>query len=675
MTEQSHGALDFARLRSTGALTLVGANERNGTTQLLLNSVLNPSCAFPGTISVVSRSAESVYGIPAVADVRDLTGDLGVGWLMTGPDGTLDVLEKAGGRFDAVVVFGGGYAEVGNTQGEEQLRDWAARTGVPVFGPQSVGFGFFSARRNFLDIMWKHPIKPGPVGIVAHSGGILTALCGAMTSRGPGAAAAFALGNEAVQDAAGLIGGLLEDDEVETVVGYLEHFRSIQRFASVAARAAELGKPLVLLVGGRTEVGSSMAASHTGALATPYQLVKGVAEQFGVVLVDSLDEIVDSVNVLLRNGRRRFGRGRVGYFSNTQGLNVILADALSTKGMLPTPLATETRAALPGRPPAPGNPYDAGAGKLARPEEFVAQVATFVGDPGIDIVCHQIHQQATVDQATHLRRHNDFNRVAREAGKPVVVGFATDEADLRDDVEAGVTVAGGQPRAVAMVRALSAWSAPTPPFLPPNPTTVAQGPTVVLTGAEARSALASVPLDWPDEIRVGLDEDIEAALSRVRHPVVLKAETGDAHRAAVGAVLVGLPDLESAAAGIVYLRSRFAGAIAVIHHVPHDAEYFLGLSRAEDGTPLLIVDRGGRELGSRTVLRVLPLTDEQGIDVVSEVIPGLDVGYLAELVPALLALLHEETVEAVDLNPVVVIGGRLTVLDGKVHRVRREERR
>src|SRR5699024_3558015 len=57
-------------------------------------------------------------------------------------------------------------------------------------------------------------------------------------------------------------------------------------------------KPIVLLKGGRTDEGTKAAASHTGAMSNDYEIIKGICVQFGVVLVNDYEELVDTMILL-----------------------------------------------------------------------------------------------------------------------------------------------------------------------------------------------------------------------------------------------------------------------------------------------------------------------------------------------------------------------------------------
>jgi hypothetical protein len=72
------------------------------------------------------------------------------------------------------------------------------------------------------------------------------------------------------------------------VLGYVEGITD----GSGLRRLAALGKPVALLVAGRSAAGQRAAASHTGALANGRGVVEAALSQYGIVAVDDVDELL-----------------------------------------------------------------------------------------------------------------------------------------------------------------------------------------------------------------------------------------------------------------------------------------------------------------------------------------------------------------------------------------------
>src|SRR5439155_24945157 len=100
-------------------------------------------------------------------------------------------------------------------------------------------------------------------------------------------------GNECVLSFTAYLQYLLEDPEVQLVLGYLEDAREGEAFQAAARRALVLDKPLIIMKTGRSEAGAKASISHTGSLAGVDEVYQAVFSQNGVLRAESLDELLD----------------------------------------------------------------------------------------------------------------------------------------------------------------------------------------------------------------------------------------------------------------------------------------------------------------------------------------------------------------------------------------------
>ena len=80
----------------------------------------------------------------------------------------------------------------------------------------------------------------------------------------------------------------------------MEQFRQPRRFLELARRARAAGKFIVLLHPGRSKAAHESAATHTGALAGDYEVMHTLVTHAGVIHVESMEELVDVSQILVR---------------------------------------------------------------------------------------------------------------------------------------------------------------------------------------------------------------------------------------------------------------------------------------------------------------------------------------------------------------------------------------
>ena len=80
----------------------------------------------------------------------------------------------------------------------------------------------------------------------------------------------------------------------------VEQIRDPRRFLALAARARAAGKPIVLLHPGRSAAARASAQTHTGAMTGDYAVMRALVTHAGVALVDTLEELLDLGELMIR---------------------------------------------------------------------------------------------------------------------------------------------------------------------------------------------------------------------------------------------------------------------------------------------------------------------------------------------------------------------------------------
>ena len=202
-----------------------------------------------------------------------------------------------------------------------------------------------------------HRSRPGPVAVVAASGGVNHALAFMLAEAGVGVSLAVGLGN-AVDVAAPDVLRYLASDPATRAVAL--HVESVADGAALTAAVRTLTErvPVVALVVGRNDV-ADFARSHTGALATSWRVTRAALRQAGAVLVDDERALVDAVTALSALRLPPLPRPAVGIVTGQAGPGLLHIDGLRGCG-IPVPAlaaatqATARRTASP--PDLPGEP-------------------------------------------------------------------------------------------------------------------------------------------------------------------------------------------------------------------------------------------------------------------------------------------------------------------------------
>ena len=235
---------------------------------------------------------------------------------------------------------------------------------------------------------------------------------------GIGVQYAIGIGNGTATTAGAWLDALGNDDSVKVIGLLLESIIDWSEFRAAAQRAGERGKAIVICKTGRTEIGQSIAYSHTGALATAYAVERGGFDQIGVRVADTVNELALTLALCSRFGEP--STRTLGILGQSGGSNGQLADQCSELGIpLPKPSdATVAQIQQHGRFTAKGNPLDLADHAMTDGETFTAAVGSFFADPAFGAILFS----ASLDEESEL--HRDFLRrvqqVATKLRKPLV---------------------------------------------------------------------------------------------------------------------------------------------------------------------------------------------------------------------------------------------------------------
>ena len=629
---------------------------------------------FAGPVWPVHPTKAEIGGLKAYASLADLPEPPDATFIGVNRHATLEVVEdlrRIGGG--GAICFASGWTEAGEAGLQEQLV--AAAGEMPILGPNCYGV------INYLDgaLLW--PDQHGGVrvdrgvALVSQSSNIVINL--GMQARGLPVAYVACLGNAAVVGLAELTGALLDDPRVTAVGLYIEGIDDAPAFAALAEKARAMGKGVVAIKSGKTELSRTAAASHTASLAGGGAASSAFLRQIGVAEVNTPSELIETLKIFHLHGPQ-IGR-RICSLSCSGGEAGLVADLAAPFGIdFPAvPQATHDRLfAVLGEIPTISNPLDYhtfiwGDGPKTT-EVFTAMLEAY--DAGIYII----------DTPRTDRCSDDWYRPALDAivaAQKATGRIAFPVASMAENFgegrvvqmrEQGVCALLGFETALAAIRA-----AQTPAGLPGWRPAQALPPreAAMLSEAEGKALLASAGVAVPRSVAGATLQTLDVA--GLTPPYVLKG-LGFAHKTEAGAVRLGLASLEGqqempGAAGYL-VEEMVTGAVA---------EVLLGLRRDPVYGVTLTLGMGGvtAEVLADTVTLVLPATAEEVLEAAQRLRlwplldgyrgrPKADMAAVADIAVRLGALmLADDTLEEIEINPVLVRPEGAVAVDALIRKV------
>jgi len=300
---------------------------------------------YAGKIYPVNPRGGVFFGLPAYASLDELPEAPDLVFLVVGGSQVGDLLEQCGRRgIPAAVVIAAGFSETGaqGAEAEREIARIATDARVTLIGPNCMGLISNERHLHATGFIVLHPPE-GKMSFVSQSGNIGTQIVNSCERRGIGIDKFVSVGNEAQVSALDVADYLRSDASTASIMMYLEGIDDGERFLEVMRRTTPV-KPVVVLRGGLTELGSKAAASHTGAMAGFAAVFQAAARQAGVITCTTTQEVVDLGACLaylpLPKGRR------VAVVTNGGGAGVLAADEVARNGLVLAEFPAELLASL-----------------------------------------------------------------------------------------------------------------------------------------------------------------------------------------------------------------------------------------------------------------------------------------------------------------------------------------
>lgn len=687
------------RLLRPRSVLVTGVSERPGTLgQRVLGELLKSG--YKGDVYAYGRNAATVFDIEVITEFDKLPKEIDLALYGIPAAGIFDaVRDSIAHGVGTAVCYASGFAEQGEEgrRQEAELGRQAREGGLGLVGPNC--FGFFNNVDGFSAMLAPIPPLPAPgpevgpgVGVVAQSGSIGAYIAQSLGARNVPVSYLVTTGNEIGLGIPDLIEFFATDENTGAITLYAEQIRDPQRFIAAVRTAAAAGKPVVILHPGRSARAQAALASHTGALAGDHAIVTVMSRRAGAAVVETLEELIDVSQLLLRFPQPpRHGTAVV---TSSGAICAVANDAADALGL-------ELSELTPGIGPEldealtfthVSNPLDLGTQPITQPEILRLATKCILDDPAVGSIVFSIPHGADYFSVPWVE-----NVIAGAAGssKPFIYVIQSEELPspaflervkksrtilLQSPERALRTIARatefGRARATGRVEAST--SIELPEFTP--------GPQPEWLGKQAL-AVAGLPIP-EGGLATTVDQAIEIA-ARIGYPVVAKAQAAKlAHKSDVGGVILNIRDEAGLRQAWQSLYDTIKAArpdltldgVLVEQMSPRGVELVIGARRDPRWGVVLLIGLGGVLVEVLKDVRLIPA--DLPVDAIAEEISRLkgakllhgyrgsdpvDINAVAAAVAAVGQLVAADPkIVEVDVNPLVAYPSGVIALDALI---------
>ncbi len=291
---------------------------------------------FEGTVYPVNPNREMVQGLKSYSNLQDIPGDLDFVLIAVPAKFVVNVIQDAVKKnARTALIFSSGFSEIGG-EGElyqQKIRKICHQSNLRVIGPNCLGL-FNSQSRfypTFTSTIDRATPIPGDISIASQSGAYGSHIYMVSHQRGLGIRYWITTGNEVDLSVGEAIQLLAEDDNVHTIMAYVESVKNGVQFVNALETARQKKKPVILMKVGRSDVGAAAANSHTASLAGEDAIYEEVIRAHGAYRVRSTEEMLD---VAYATKPKIYPIGKnLGIVTISGGGGVLMADAASDVGL------------------------------------------------------------------------------------------------------------------------------------------------------------------------------------------------------------------------------------------------------------------------------------------------------------------------------------------------------
>jgi acetate---CoA ligase (ADP-forming) len=680
--EDARSANAVARFLRPRSIAIIGISTRAGSAGQIILQCLKIN-RFAGAVHLVGRTDELIDGRGVLKSADQLPEGIDLAVFTLPAAAVREAMEACTRRkVGTALVFAAGFAETGDHATQDALAATARAAGLGVVGPNCLGV------TNNVDGLMLHMLYAQEtsrgitdgVAIVGQSGGLLGHFQRACEGRGIPLSYVISTGNEAGLETTDFLEFLVDDASTRVIAAYCEQINRPQAFLAALRRARAAGKPVVLMLVGRSTKARKAAQSHTGALVSDYTTVRTQVEDAGAIVVPTMDETVDLLAIL-----HRFpvppakGPGILTASGAYVALTNDLAEEidLDLPELEPTTLKT-IKEALPSYGNF-GNPLDTTAG--FSPEMLPIVTKALIDDPNVGMLFISF----PIRTAVPVRA---FNEGMAHSPKPKVMVALFDTWPLTDDVEAAVkeSPAVFSRSSDRMLRAIALYTrygrnlarlpvTVAPPPIPGLPK-LGRGTQPEWLG---KKLIAAAGIRIPDGALARTAGEAATLAKQIGYPLVLKAQAPSLpHKTEVGGVALNLTNEAAVlAAWDAMMRNvkhaapntKLDGAL-IEKMSPRGIELMVGAKRDPGWGTVLLLGLGGIWIEALDDLQVLPAAADkvQIIEALGNLraaklligmrgAPPADLTAAAEVMLTISGLMQSiPEISEIDINPLMVHG-------------------
>ncbi|SMG53220.1 acetate--CoA ligase family protein [Paraburkholderia susongensis] len=390
-------------LMNPASVAVIGASEdQNKYGGRLFRMLL--SHGYRGRIMPINPARETLLGTKTFAQIAATPEAPDVAIMAIPQPQVRETIEACAARgVKAAIIITSRFSDAGPEGAalEREIVAIARESGMRLVGPNCLGI-ISPANRVVLcssTALAAAGLPLGRVGFVSQSGALMGTIFDKAKELGIAFSHVISVGNQADLELSDFVEFMIDDPATDVICTYIEGLKDPRRFAQVAARARQAGKPWLAVSAGRTRAGAKAAFSHTASIAGDRAVFEAVCREEHVTLLESPLTMMALATSLAEHPKAQIER--IAVFSPSGGEAALAADEIEAAGLRMATLSDSTREQLSTwfAPSQSCNPVDTGGRTVGDGPDVVGTAASVVADdPDVDALLFAITTSPTLDR-------------------------------------------------------------------------------------------------------------------------------------------------------------------------------------------------------------------------------------------------------------------------------------
>ena len=661
---------------------------------------------FKGGVYGIGSQKTTVMGYPVYTSLGEIPEQIELVTIVTPAHTVPGIFEECGRLgIDRIAVITAGFNELGG-EGQrltEQILHIAKKYGIKFIGPNCQGLiDFHTGVCLSFGLLKQHQINKGRISIISQSGSVgwITSLI--LSHDMNGMSKVISIGNKLSVDEIQLTEFLMEDNQTDLILYYLESLTDGKRLCELARKSE---KPFVILKANRG-ANSYLALSHTGALASDDRIVDHAFNQAGIFRAETFGDMLHWAKAL--SGTAVRGPNVVA-MAASGGMALMCEDACRKAGLNLIDLPDDFKEKLweVGKPKIINHTNPIDLGNIFSNEKVLEVLKNVLAFDEVDAVIlstfnlgKDVHGELEAEEFIRLA-----NEEASRADKPLAFFWVTDPGavfklrrktlfPMFDSIEDAVECI--RKKLQLTVSKFRIKCSKLDEFACKDfdhaQDVICSSPDDYLDDMEAIELLECYGIN-ARKLKLAENRDqLTEIAGWIEYPVAMKIHSRDmSHKTDVGGVTLNIKDTDSLLKSyddmLKQVKESCPGGAMIsgvkLQRMAHEGvDVIIGGKQDKDFGPVIMVGLGGihTELLDDVVFRIAPISKEDGLDMLKKlkgyrIFSGLrsagpyDLNGLSDILARFSRLLVDfPQIAEADLNPVRVFnnGTRAVVLDARM---------